>query len=136
MNAHRSAAFRGALAGPQALGHGRWLLAGADRACGEPLRIYVGGSAAPPVAAAATAAMADAELWQVGATQWELRDASTTLAFTAGALQLHRAPAQAFEAALPPAAVPWRMRLAWWLLLAFLRIPGAARLLPQPRDAA
>ena len=51
----------------------------------------------------------------------------------AGALQLHRRPAAAFYGALPTEPVPRSARLGWRVLLAALRLPGAARLLSRFR---
>lgn len=123
----RMAAFRGALQGPVALGPGRWLIEGTERERGEALRAYLCADAPPGDAKLP----ADAELWQVAEGRYELRSGADAVPLAATSLQLHREPAQGFRDALPPAAVPWRMRATWWLLLSLLRLPGAARLLPR-----
>jgi hypothetical protein len=53
----------------------------------------------------------------------------------ARAVQVHRMPAQAFYGAVPGAPLTWARRAGWALLLNFLRIPGAVRLIRSIRSA-
>jgi len=48
-------------------------------------------------------------------------------------VQVHRAAAAAFAAALPRISPPWTTRAGWWLLLNLLRLPGMAKLLQSLR---
>jgi hypothetical protein len=68
--------------------------------------------------------------------QFELRSAQGRWQFTARAGQLHRASGRAMFAVIPSQPVPRWLRLAWWLLLSVLRLPGAGRLLGASRGAA
>jgi hypothetical protein len=45
---------------------------------------------------------------------------------TARAVQVHRAAADRFYRRLPPAHVPWTLRLGWGALLIALRLPAVA----------
>jgi hypothetical protein len=62
-----------------------------------------------------------------------LRSQELQLEFEADSMQLHRDAAREFFAAVPPPAVPWRVRLGWTLLLSLLRLPGAGALLSRLR---
>jgi hypothetical protein len=68
-----------------------------------------------------------------GLQRYLIRCQELQLEFEANSVQLHRDAAREFFAALPPPAVPWRVRLGWTLLLWLLRIPGADRLLSMLR---
>jgi len=64
-----------------------------------------------------------------GECRYLLRAQELQLELRAGSLQLHREAAAELFGAVPPPRVPWRLRVGWMLLLAVLRVPGAARLL-------
>jgi hypothetical protein len=64
-----------------------------------------------------------------GECRYLLRAQELQLELRARSLQLHRGAAAELFGAVPPPRVPWRLRVGWMLLLAVLRVPGAARLL-------
>jgi hypothetical protein len=63
--------------------------------------------------------------------QWQSRELQ--LALVTRSLQLHRDTAGPFFTAVPPVHIPLATRLGWAVLLAVLRIPGAARSLAALR---
>jgi hypothetical protein len=67
--------------------------------------------------------------------RFRIDSAQLQLDLQARSVQLHRDAAAAFYAAVPPLRVPLRLRLGWSLLLAALRIPGAAALLRKIRGS-
>jgi hypothetical protein len=64
-----------------------------------------------------------------GECRYLLRAQECQLELRARGLQLHREAAPELFGAVPAPRVPWRLRVGWMLLLAVLRVPGAARLL-------
>lgn len=64
-----------------------------------------------------------------GECRYLIRAQELQLELQARSLQLHRETGAELFRAVPPPRVPWRLRLGWMLLLAVLRMPGAARLL-------
>jgi hypothetical protein len=67
--------------------------------------------------------------------RFRIDSAQLQLELQARSVQLHRDVAAAFYGAVPPLPVPLRLRLGWSLLLAALRIPGAAALLRKIRGS-
>jgi hypothetical protein len=67
--------------------------------------------------------------------RFRIDSAQLQLELQARSVQLHRDAAAAFYGAVPPLRVPLRLRLGWSLLLAALRIPGAAALLRKIRGS-
>ena len=67
--------------------------------------------------------------------RFRIDSAQLQLELQARSVQLHRDAGAAFYRAVPPARVPLRLRLGWSLLLAVLRIPGAAALLSKIRGS-
>jgi len=64
-----------------------------------------------------------------GECRYLIRAQDLQLELRARNLQLQREAGRELFGAVPPPRVPWRLRLGWMLLLALLRVPGAARLL-------
>jgi hypothetical protein len=64
-----------------------------------------------------------------GPNRYLIRSQELLLEFEADSVQLHRDAAREFFAAVPPPAVPRRLRLGWTLLLWLLRLPRAGSLL-------
>lgn len=64
-----------------------------------------------------------------GECRYLIRAQDLQLELRARSLQLHREAGAELFGAVPPPRVPWRLRVGWALLLALLRVPGAARLL-------
>jgi hypothetical protein len=54
----------------------------------------------------------------------------------ARSMQAHRSAAAELFGAVPPAIVPWRVRLGWIWLLSLLRLPAAAGLVLGRRGAS
>ena len=69
------------------------------------------------------------ELAGPGPHRYLIRAQELQLELEAASMQLHRDAGREFFAAVPPPAVPWRLRFGWTLLLWLLRLPIAARLL-------
>jgi hypothetical protein len=69
------------------------------------------------------------------ATAYRLEAREGRFELQAHSVQLHREAAAAFFRAVPPAPVPRAVRLGWGVLLALLRLPGAARLLDREPTA-
>ena len=132
MSARLIAAFRGSVRCRRGTGAVHWCLEGLDRDSGVALEVLLSGAAAlqlPAQLAAVELYARDEALSPV----WELRSAGQVLPLPVRALQVHRRADAAFAAALPGAAVPWRTRAGWILLLNLLRVPGVARLLQALR---
>jgi hypothetical protein len=70
------------------------------------------------------------------ARHFRLQGPQLLLEWHARSVQLQRDAAAPFYRALPPPRVPLRLRLGWSLLLAALRLPGAATLIGKIRGAA
>lgn len=70
-----------------------------------------------------------------GLRSFRIESPGLTLALQARQVQLHRDAAAPFYGAVPPVHVPLRLRLGWALLLAILRVPGAAALLRKLRGS-
>ena len=87
--------------------------------------------------AAPAGALHDARVTQrsadAGAPCWRLTAGGTAIELHARTVQVHRDAAARFFAALPPPAVPRRVRWGWAALLTMLRLPGMARLLIKLR---
>jgi hypothetical protein len=67
--------------------------------------------------------------------RYRIESPELQLELSARSAQLHRDVAAAFFAAVPPARVPLRLRLGWWLLLTLLRIPMAELLIRKLRGS-
>jgi hypothetical protein len=132
MSERRAAAFQGAVLCRREAGAVQWCLAGSDREGGAGLEVLLSGAAAlqlPPQ-------LHDAELYAGSGPDgsgWELRSAQGAWPLPVRAIQVHRRAEAAFESALPPVLIPWRVRAGWALLLQLLRIPGAVRLVHRLR---
>jgi hypothetical protein len=106
----------------------QWCLDGLDRDSGAALEVLLSGAATLHL----PAQLSDAELYahdQGDSPAWELRSAGDVWPLPVRAVQVHQRADAAFAAALPPAAVPARVRAGWFLLLNLLRLPGMGRLL-------
>ena len=69
-----------------------------------------------------------------GVRSWRICAGQETADVGARAVQVHREPVRAFYQALPSQAPSRPARLGWMILLALLRIPGAAPLLARLRS--
>ena len=111
----------------------QWRIAGSERDTGTPLEVLLSGAARLQL----PGRFRDAELRRNDASVlpgWELRGAGFALPLAVRAVQVHRHPQAPFRRALPPFAVPWRMRAGWFLLLNLLRVPGMGRVLRRLRS--
>jgi hypothetical protein len=132
MNTRVVAAFRGNAQCRQESGAVRWCVSGLDRDSGAGLEVLLSGGAEvrlPPQLAAAELHVSD----EGSNASWELRANGTLYPLDVRGVQVHRAAANAFAAALPRIRAPWTTRAGWWLLLNLLRLPGMARLLQSLR---
>jgi len=132
MSTRRVAAFRGSALCRRASGAVQWCVSGVDRDSGAKLEVLLSGAAQLQL----PAELPGAELYLsdvAGKPRWELRAGERIYPLPVRAVQVHRAAAAAFAAALPRIASPWPARAGWWLLLNLLRVPGAAQLLGRLR---
>ncbi len=70
------------------------------------------------------------------AHRWRLDAHGISLILQGRSAQVHPDTAAAFLAALPAPRAPARLRLAWFMLLTALRLPGAARIISRLRGSA
>jgi len=127
------AAFEGDADCRRESGAVQWRIAGRERGTGTPLEVLLSGAAQLQL----PGCLRDAELHRDDASTppgWALRGAGFALPLAVRAVQVHRHPDAPFRRALPPFAVPWRMRAGWFLLLNLLRVPGMGRLLGRLRS--
>jgi hypothetical protein len=92
--------------------------------------------ALPPLLHAVHLFALDPQPGEPEAQRFLLRCDELQLELQARSMQLHRESGREFFAAVPPPAVPWRMRLGWALLLRLLAFPGVGRLLTRGRPAS
>jgi hypothetical protein len=138
-------AFAGPVQCEQAAGAVNLVLRGNARAPSGPHAGLTEALFSDARAAAVPAALRDVrviELPSAAATvpgpplrRFRIDSAQLQLELQARSVQLHRDAAAAFYGAVPPPRVPLRLRLGWSLLLAALRLPGAAALVRKIRGS-
>lgn len=125
MNGRLVAAFRGEAHSRPEAGAIQWCVSGLDRESGTALEVLLSGA----VGMQLPAQLAGAELYVREESEnegWEFRANGKVYPLLVRSVQVHRAAAAQFAAALPRITAPWTTRAGWWLLLKLLRLPGMA----------